>query len=122
MARPQPCCWGHVRWAKPPWRGRLRPIASYEGHVLETLLQHIGPGRKPHFYRTHDGAEIDLLLSRGGQPDVAIEVKRTSAPPLDRGFGLACDSLCFSLRHGAQAIGLNELVGVLNTDASKPCP
>ncbi len=109
--------------------------ASYEGYVLETLMQHIGPGRKPHFYRTHDGAEIDLLLSRGGQPDVAIEVKRSSAPSLDRGFGLACDSLGvrqryvvypgaerFSLRHGAQAIGLNELIGVLNTEASQPSP
>jgi uncharacterized protein len=86
-------------------------------------LQHIGPSRKPHFYRTHDGAEIDLLLSRGGQPDVAIEVKRSSVPSLDRGFGQACDDLGvaqryvvypgterFPLRHGAQAIGLDDMV------------
>jgi predicted AAA+ superfamily ATPase len=105
--------------------------ASYEGHVLETLLQHIGPSRKPHFYRTHDGAEIDLLLSRGGQPDVAIEVKRSSAPSLDRGFGQACDDLGvaqryvvypgterFPLRHGAQAIGLDDMVKELQALAA----
>ena len=92
---------------------------SYEGFVIENLLACAAPRFKPYFYRTQDGAEIDLLLENGGIPDIAIEVKRSSAPTLDRGFGTACDDLkisqryvvypgeeAYSLRHGAQAISL----------------
>lgn len=100
------------------------PVAgsSYEGFVIENLIQCAGPRWRPYFYRTHDGAEIDLLLERGGQPEIAIEVKKSSAPTLDKGFGIACDDLkvlqryvvypgeeTYQVRHGAQAIGLAEL-------------
>ncbi len=104
--------------------------ASYEGFVLETLIRCAGPSHRAHFYRTHDGAEIDLLLERGGHPEIAVEVKRSSAPSPDRGFGQACDDLGieqryvvypglerFPLRHGAQAIGLAELATVLTPSA-----
>ncbi|MEO6321984.1 MAG: ATP-binding protein [Polaromonas sp.] len=104
------------------------PVAgpSYEGFVIENLIQCAGPRWRPYFYRTHDGAEIDLLLERGGQPEMAIEVKRSSAPSLDKGFGLACDDLevrkryvvypgneSYPVRHGAQVISLAELATVL---------
>ncbi|MDO9115617.1 MAG: ATP-binding protein [Polaromonas sp.] len=95
---------------------------SYEGFVIENLLQCAGPRWKPYFYRTHDGAEIDLLLERGGQPEIAIEIKRSSAPSLDKGFGMACDDLkvrqryvvypgeeSYPVRHGAQAMSLTAL-------------
>ena len=95
---------------------------SYEGFVIENLIQCAGPRWRPYFYRTHDGAEIDLLLERGGQPEIAIEIKRSSAPTLDKGFGMACEDLKISqryvvypghesypARHGAQAIGLAAL-------------
>jgi uncharacterized protein len=96
--------------------------ASYESFVIENLIQCAGPRFRPYFYRTHDGAEIDLLLEHGGQPEIAIEVKRSSAPILDKGFGLACDDLkvpqryvvypgeaTYPIRQGAQAIGLPAL-------------
>ena len=95
---------------------------SYEGFVIENLIQCAGPRWRPYFYRTHDGAEIDLLLERGGQPEIAIEIKRSSAPTLDKGFGMACEDLkisqryvvypgheSYQVRHGAQAIGLAAL-------------
>lgn len=100
------------------------PVAgsSYEGFAIENLIQCAGPRWRPYFYRTHDGAEIDLLLERGGQPEIAIEVKKSSTPTLDKGFGIACDDLkvarryvvypgeeAYPVRHGAQAIGLAEL-------------
>ena len=100
------------------------PVAgpSYEGFVIENVIQCAGPRWRPYFYRTHDGAEVDLLLERGGQPEVAIEVKRSSAPSLDKGFALACDDLgvkrryvvypgtdTYTVRHGAQAISLLAL-------------
>lgn len=97
--------------------------ASWEGLVIENLLEAAGSKRRASFFRTADGAEIDLLLERGGQVDMAIEIKRSTAPSPDRGFATACDDLGiarrylvypgserFPLRHGAQAIGLAELM------------
>ncbi len=114
------------------------PVAgpSFEGFVLENLVQCAGPRWRPYFYRTHDGAEIDLLLTCGGQPEMAIEVKRASAPTLDKGFALACDDLgvkqryvvypgqaSYPVRHGAQAISLAALAEQLRQtqqDRSRP--
>jgi hypothetical protein len=67
-----------------------------------------------------------LLLERAGQPWMAIEVKRSTAPSLSKGFDTACGDLQveqrwvvhpgnerFPMRHGAQAIGLTELMRLL---------
>ncbi|MDO9198391.1 ATP-binding protein [Rhodoferax sp.] len=99
---------------------------SFEGHCIESLIQAAGSRRVPYFYRTQVGAEIDLLLEKGGRPEIAIEVKRSMAPSPEKGFALACDDLeigqryvvypgteRISLRHGAQAIGLHELATLL---------
>ncbi len=66
---------------------------SWEGFVLETLIVAAGPDVAPYFYRTADGAEIDLVIEQAGKPKVAIEVKRASAPQAERGFFVACDDL-----------------------------
>lgn len=99
---------------------------SFEGYCIDNLIQAAGKRRVPYFYRTHVGAEIDLLLEKGGQPDIAIEVKRSMAPSPDRGFAVACGDLKIErryvvypgteripLRHGGQAIGLHELAVLL---------
>ncbi|NQW93774.1 MAG: ATP-binding protein [Polaromonas sp.] len=102
---------------------------SYEGFVIENLVACAAPRFKPYFYRTQDGAEIDLLLETGGQPSIAIEVKRSSAPSLERGFGTACDDLkisqryvvypgvdAYPLRQGAQATSLTAMAQMLQRD------
>lgn len=104
------------------------PVAghSYEGMVIENLIEAAGERRTPYFFRSQDGAEVDLLLERGGQPEVAIEIKRSSAPRLDRGFSVACEDLGvrnrfvvypgaeqFGLRYGAQAMGLPDMAAWL---------
>lgn len=99
---------------------------SFEGHCLENLIQAAGSRRHPYFYRTQVGAEIDLLLEKGGRPEIAIEIKRSMAPSPEKGFSVACDDLQIeqryvvypgteriALRHGAQAIGLKELATLL---------
>ncbi len=111
------------------------PVAgpSYEGMVIETLVQRLPTGARAWFYRTHDGAEIDLLIEQGGHPTVAVEVKRSSAPSPERGFSQACNDLgvahryvvhpgqdTFPLRHGAQAIGLLALTDVLAARLGQP--
>ena len=66
---------------------------SWEGFVIEMLIAAAGPASTPLFYRTADGAEIDLLFEQGGRPRLAIEVKRSTAPKIEAGFGIACDDL-----------------------------
>lgn len=67
--------------------------SSWEGFVIENLIQAAGALTPPLFYRTADGAEIDLLFERAGQPFIAVEVKRSSAPTVEQGFHRACDEL-----------------------------
>lgn len=71
------------------------PIAgpSWEGFVIENLIAAAGDRRIPLFYRTERGAEVDLLFERGGRVEVAIEIKRTSAPTVSKGFRIACEDL-----------------------------
>jgi uncharacterized protein len=106
------------------------PVAgsSWEGFVIENLIAAAGDRRTPYFYRTEDGAEVDLLFERGGKPEVAIEIKRSSAPSLSRGFHLAREVLKVKESYvvhggnetwpeadGVTAIGLVELMRKLST-------
>ena len=99
---------------------------SYEGFCISNLLAAASPAYAAYSYRTHAGAEIDLLLEKAGKPWMAIEIKRSSAPALSKGFDIACADLQvtqryvvypgierFPLRYGTQAIGLTELMQLL---------
>ncbi|MFN7225865.1 MAG: ATP-binding protein [Holosporales bacterium] len=67
--------------------------ASWEGFVLENILS-VAPRRvTPWFYRTHAGAEMDMVLEVTPQRRIAIEIKRTLTPKLTRSFTLACADL-----------------------------
>jgi uncharacterized protein len=72
------------------------PVAgpSWEGFVIENLIAAAPTGSKPWFYRTAEGAEIDLLLELGAAGRWAIEVKRSlSNPAPSKGFHLASDDV-----------------------------
>jgi hypothetical protein len=75
-----------------PWVG-----ASWEGFVLQQVvgtLAALGHAVQPHWFRTADGDEIDLVFELGGRV-WAVETKLTSAPSeedlarLDRAADLA---------------------------------
>ncbi len=59
---------------------------SWEGFCLETLIAAAPYGTEPYFYRTSAGAEIDLVLRFPTGEIWAIEIKRTTAPKVTRGF------------------------------------
>jgi hypothetical protein len=65
--------------------------ASWEGFAIEQAL-----AREPHddawFWATHQGAEIDLLLQRGGRL-LGIECKRTDAPRMTPSIRVALEDL-----------------------------
>ncbi len=64
------------------------PVAggSWEGFVLENLLNHAPDRVRASFYRSAAGAEIDLLLEMPGGHFWAVEIKRGLAPRLEKGF------------------------------------
>ena len=54
--------------------------ASWEGFLLEEILDRLRlRADEAHFWATHTGAELDLLIRRGHRR-VGIEIKRTTAP------------------------------------------
>ncbi len=101
--------------------------ASWEGFVIENLINAAPALTVPGFYRTSGGAEIDLLLELPGGERWAIEVKRSRAAKPARGFYEACEDLKPAQRfvvHAGQerypisadleAIGLLELTSLLS--------
>ena len=72
------------------------PVAgnSWEGFVIENIINVCSEKQfQPYFYRTHSGAEIDLLLVKAGVPKIAIEIKLSLAPKVEKGFHIACEDL-----------------------------
>jgi len=104
------------------------PVAggSWEGMVVENLASSLSlrPDQLG-FYRSSGGAEIDIIVA-GKKGPVAIEVKRSSAPKVSRGFLSACEDIApvsafvvypgrdrFPLGNGIHAIGLSDLIYAL---------
>lgn len=100
---------------------------SWEGFVLENIMS-IAPSHvQPYFYRTVGGAEIDLVLEWSTKERWAIEIKRSSAPSLSKGFHIACQDIkpskrlvvysgqdTFSMREGITAISLYDLMQTIS--------
>ena len=67
--------------------------ASWEGFVIENLIRALGVDeRQCFFWATHSGAEIDLIVRRGGRLR-GFEVKRTSSPAATRSMRSAVADL-----------------------------
>lgn len=67
--------------------------ASFEGFVIDQAARLLGADRQDlYFWRTADGAELDLLWARGARR-VGIEVKLTSAPTLTPSMRIASADL-----------------------------
>ncbi|MEM7370623.1 MAG: ATP-binding protein [Bacteroidota bacterium] len=62
---------------------------SWEGFVIDNLLQLAPDFVLSSFFRTQSGAEIDLLLEFPGGEIWAIEIKRSLSPKLEKGFYFA---------------------------------
>jgi len=58
---------------------------SWEGYVINQIRAVLRSDDEMYFYRTQDGAEIDLLLSRNDKWLYAIEIEFTNGPSLSRG-------------------------------------
>lgn len=66
---------------------------SWEGYVIEQILQIAGPSYESYYYRTHQGAECDLVLTKSSKPVYALEIKLSAAPSLTKGNIIALEDI-----------------------------
>lgn len=67
--------------------------ASWEGYALAAVERRLGtPRRDSHFWATHGGAEIDLVVAHG-RHRLGFEFKRTTAPEVTRSMRIALEDL-----------------------------
>jgi uncharacterized protein len=67
--------------------------ASWEGFVIEQILTYLPINRGFYFYRSHDGAELDLVITKGDSPYAGIEIKYGSDVRPTRGNTEAINTL-----------------------------
>jgi len=68
--------------------------ASWEGMLIENILNALPAAARASFYRTSAGAEIDLVLEFGARERWAIEIKRSvSDPKPSKGFYIGCQDV-----------------------------
>lgn len=89
--------------------------ASWEGFVVEQTLGALQPD-EAFFWATHGGAELDLLLLKGGRR-IGVECKRVDAPRLTTSMYTALEDLrleqLFVVYPGTQRYSLNDKVHVI---------
>ncbi len=67
--------------------------ASWEGFAIQAVVDHLGARPEEcFFWGVHTGAELDLLIRRGGVSR-GFEIKLTTSPRTTRSMHSACDSL-----------------------------
>ena len=97
--------------------------ASWEGYVVEQIYKTLGPVFELNYYRTHNGAECDLVLSRNGVPEITVEIKYSSHPTISRGFFECISDLgtrqnfvvvpfgdAYPVRDGVLVVGIREFL------------
>jgi hypothetical protein len=97
--------------------------ASWEGFVIEQITATFGKEYEYYFYRTHQGAECDLLLVKNGMVKAAIEIKNTLSPKLTKGLQISMEDtraeegfvICrieesYPLSDKVRAVGLREFL------------
>jgi uncharacterized protein len=99
---------------------------SWEGFVIEQIISTLREEYEYYFYRTHQGAECDLLLVKNGVVKTAIEIKNTLSPKLSKGMQISMEDtgaekgviICrieggYPLSEKVRAVGLREFLGEL---------
>lgn len=102
--------------------------SSWEGYVIEQIRQVLTPDHEMHYYRTQDGSEIDLVLSRNNKVHTLIEIKFSKSPQLRKGNIIASQDLKakhnyvvgydvdeYSINKNTKVIGVKKLLEVIQS-------
>lgn len=98
--------------------------ASWEGFIIEQILDYLKSG-EAYFWATHAGAELDLLIFRGGKK-LGFEIKFSDAPTrtksmisaqkdlkLQQLYVVYPGSQSYPVDKQIQVVGMNDLINVL---------
>jgi len=89
--------------------------ASWEGFMIEEVIRSVDPD-DVYFWATHNGAEIDLVLTKGGRM-YGIECKRADAPAMTPSMRIALEDLNLEriavIYPGEKRYSLHKKVGVV---------
>jgi predicted AAA+ superfamily ATPase len=66
--------------------------ASWEGFVIDQVIRRLNAERDAFFYRTHAGAELDLMIARGSRR-FGFEAKQGDTPTVTKSMRVAIDDL-----------------------------
>jgi predicted AAA+ superfamily ATPase len=101
--------------------------ASWEGFVVESILNQLDSRWESSYYRTATQVEIDLVLHTPEGEIWVVEVKRNSAPRPGRGFYEACKDIKadrkwvvyagtdkYPLPDGVEVIGLPDFLAMIS--------
>jgi predicted AAA+ superfamily ATPase len=98
--------------------------SSWEGWIVENILNALPSSARATFYRTAAGAEIDLIVEFNARERWAIEIKRSvSDPSPSKGFYVGCEDIkavrrivlypgeeAFKLNAGTEVMPLKSLL------------
>lgn len=100
--------------------------ASWEGFVIENIIVQLSGKWQYSYYRTTAQTEIDLVLEGPDGQIWAVEVKRSLAPKVGKGFYSACDDIKatskfvvysgverYPMSNHTEAIGLTDFLQLL---------
>lgn len=98
--------------------------ASWEGFALEHVIRFLGAERDAYFWGTHGGAELDLIVARGGR-HYGFEFKYADAPSTTKSMRVALADLAltrlFVIYPGLRRFDLDEKITALPvTQLSEP--
>lgn len=89
---------------------------SWEGFALEQVIRFVDAERDAYFWATHGGAELDLLINRGGRR-YGFEFKYCDAPGTTKSMRVASADLrldrLFVVYPGPRRFDLDELITAL---------
>lgn len=101
---------------------------SWEGYVIEQIYGVLPDGCTLNYYRTQQGAELDLIISRNLKPIAGIEIKFNSHPKISIGNEISMNDLGlkhlyvvvpeterYSLKPEIEVVSLNEILGVVRS-------
>lgn len=99
---------------------------SWEGYCIEQIINALPKNTSYSHYRTHSGAELDLVLESPNREIMAIEIKRSLSPKISRGYTESFNTIqasrgyfiipqgeCFPLNKDTFAISLCDFINDL---------
>jgi len=99
---------------------------SWEGYVIEQINGVLPDGYTLNYYRTQQGAELDLIVCRNLKPIMGIEIKFNSNPKISIGNEISINDLglkhcyvvvpeteSYFLKPTIEVVSLNEILNII---------